>query len=221
MSNKPPVWTWALTAFVFCLIGFILVAMAVTDTEILRFDTVVAETIQGWESSGLTAFMKTMTLIGSGAVAPIVALVAIIFLYMVLGHRRELLFLIAVMLGSEIISRTLKLLFHRARPIVHRIAEATGYSFPSGHTTGAVTLYGTLVYLVWRHVPSAWGRALVLVCGVAMIVLIGVSRIYLGVHYPSDVVGGLLISGAWLAAAIWFYTRYFGRTEQKHTFSNK
>jgi undecaprenyl-diphosphatase len=103
---------------------------------------------------------------------------------------------------------TLKVLFHRARPTLHRIVNANGFSFPSGHSMTAFSLYGIIAFLLWRHIPTSLGRGLLICFSSVMIVTIGVSRIYLGVHYPSDVIGGFLVSGCWLAVSIWFYQRY-------------
>lgn len=72
----------------------------------------------------------------------------------------------------------------------------------------AFSLYGILAYLLWRHISTPVGRGLLIIISITMITAIGVSRIYLGVHYPSDVLGGFLASGSWLTVSIWFYQRY-------------
>ncbi|KAE8558061.1 phosphatase PAP2 family protein, partial [Paenibacillus polymyxa] len=152
--------------------------------------------------------MKCFTIIGSGLPVVIIILIAMFVLYSVLGHRRELLFLAVAVLGSVLLNTVLKMLFRRARPEINRIIEANGYSFPSGHSMTAFSMYAALTFLLWKHVPSRIGRILLVVLSSLLIVTIGTSRIYLGVHYPSDVVGGYFMSGCWMAACIWFYQRY-------------
>lgn len=99
-------------------------------------------------------------------------------------------------------------MFHRARPDLHRLAEASNYSLPSGHATMACALYGVLTFILWRHISTGLGRNILIIISVFMVLAIGISRIYLGVHYPSDVIAGYFISTFWLTFAIGFYQRY-------------
>jgi undecaprenyl-diphosphatase len=89
----------------------------------------------------------------------------------------------------------------RARPPLENmlIPLPAGYSFPSGHALAGVELYGVLAFLLVCELCVAWQKALVIVLAVALAVLIGVSRVYLGVHWPSDVLASWLIGGAWLS----------------------
>ncbi|MEH7018011.1 MULTISPECIES: phosphatase PAP2 family protein [Bacillus] len=146
--------------------------------------------------------MKFFTFIGSGLPVVFLTLAIILFLYKVLHHRRELILFVWVVIGSALLNWILKMIFHRARPTIHRIVDANGFSFPSGHSMAAFSLYGIVTFLLWRHVKSSFGRVILILISATMILAIGVSRIYLGVHYPSDVLGGYLASGTWLAASI-------------------
>ncbi|AWB46311.1 phospholipid phosphatase [Paenibacillus sp. CAA11] len=186
-----------------CAVFFGLIALSIRDNKIHNFDSTIISWVQGMESSGLTQWMKGLSWIGTGLPVVGVTLLVMLFLYGVLGHRRELIFLVGVCVGSALLNGLLKAVFQRARPTIHRIAEATGYSFPSGHSMAAFTLYGALAYLLWRHIPALLGRILLIAAALLLILGIGISRIYLGVHYPSDVLGGYLASGCLLAAAIW------------------
>ncbi|MGC5774191.1 phosphatase PAP2 family protein [Paenibacillus pabuli] len=206
-----PLLTAALSLAVFAII-----ALSISDNQIHRFDDTLMTWIQDMESPGMTRWMELFTWIGSGLPVVAITLISMIVLYVFLGHRRELLFLGCVIAGSAILNTLLKLLFHRARPSIHRIIEATGYSFPSGHSMAAFSLYGGLAFLIWKHVPTAAGRVLMIIVSAVFIVTIGMSRIYLGVHYPSDVIGGYFLSGCWLATCIWFYQRYLERISLPH-----
>lgn len=107
--------------------------------------------------------------------------------------------------AAELTSYTLKLLFARARPL-EALIEETSYSFPSGHTVVAISLYGYLLWVVSREVKSPAVRLLVQILLMLIILGVGFSRLYLGVHFFSDVVGGYLVGGSWLMLSI-FRTR--------------
>jgi membrane-associated phospholipid phosphatase len=104
--------------------------------------------------------------------------------------------------GNGLLNPTLKRLFERARP-THPTALVTeeGFSFPSGHSSGAVVAYGMLAYLALRLLPRRWHRP-ALAAAVALVCCIGASRVFLGVHFPSDVIAGLLSGTAWLLVCI-------------------
>ena len=145
-----------------------------------------------------------------GDTRPVVMIAAAVMLLMffALRHRAELMFFSAAVAGSAVLNKAIKLLIQRERPDVHRLVEETGYSFPSGHTMVACAMYGALVFLLWRHTPSRAGRTLLVAASGVLISAIALSRIYLGVHYPSDIVGGLLAGGAWLALSVAVYRKY-------------
>lgn len=181
--------------------------MLVSREKLMRFDLAVIDFIQGLESPGLTSFAKTVTTIGSSKVVIPLVLGTAAVLFVVLKHRKELLLLIGGMLGSTLLNELLKRLYERARPDIHRIIEETGYSFPSGHSMASFTFYGLLAYLLWRHMPSKRWRGVLIAFSVLMIVCIGTSRVYLGVHYPSDVLGGYWVSACWLAVCVKLFRR--------------
>jgi undecaprenyl-diphosphatase len=209
--NLKLVFTESFLISLVCAIGFGLIAVLVGQQHIVGFDNRLISLIQGQENATLTPLMKFFTDIGSGLPITIITIVIMVVLYAVLKFRWELLFFIGVVVGSALLNVVLKLVFHRVRPIVHRIVEANGYSFPSGHSMAAFTLYGVLCFLLWKHTRGTLARVILIACGCIMIVAIGVSRIYLGVHYPSDVVGGYLASGTWLAVSIGLFQRFMER----------
>nr|WP_256336630.1 phosphatase PAP2 family protein [Paenibacillus sp. OK060] len=194
-----------------CLIAFVSIALSISDNQIHTFDDTLIGWIQGMESPGMTRFMQLFTWIGSEVPVVVITILAMLVLYIYLRHKRELLFLACVIAGSTLLNALIKLVFQRARPTINRIIEVSGYSFPSGHSMAAFSLYGGLAFLIWKHVPTATGRVLMIIVSAIFILTIGMSRIYLGVHYPSDVVGGYFLSGCWLAVCIWFYQRHLER----------
>jgi undecaprenyl-diphosphatase len=177
-----------------------------------------ANSIQSMESPAMTTIMKIFTFIGSPEVVLILFVISAFVLYKVLHHRTEVVLFAAVMVGTVVVNQVLKTLFHRARPDIQQIVTETGYSFPSFHSMGSFALFGVLTFLLWRHIKTSAGRTMMIIGGVLLTLLVGISRIYLGVHYVSDVVGGYLASGFWLGCCIYVFQRY---QERKFNTSNK
>ncbi|MFD0679271.1 MULTISPECIES: phosphatase PAP2 family protein [unclassified Paenibacillus] len=197
-----------------CVSGFGVIAMLIHETTIDHFDQSIIHFVQNLESPLMTMIMNGFSFIGSSKVIAILIPIIAVYLYKVLGHRRELVLFIGVNIGSGFLNLGLKTLFRRARPTIHQIVQETGFSFPSGHSMAAFTLYGVTAFLLWRHTSHAINRMILIAISIGMIIAIGGSRIYLGVHYPSDVLGGYLASGFWLAVAIWLFQR-FGQQKQQ------
>lgn len=203
--------TRAFVISLFALIAFCIVAILIRADKVVVFDSSIISAVQSQESPSLTTIMEFFTVVGSTQVVVVLTLFIIFFLFKVLHHRLELLLFMGVVAGSPILNFVLKEFFQRARPDFHRLIEIGGYSFPSGHAMNAFTVYGILSFLLWRHIFNRSGRTLLLLFCTFFIIMIGVSRIYLGVHYPSDVIGGYLAGGFWLATSIWFFQWYVER----------
>ncbi|MET0786922.1 MAG: phosphatase PAP2 family protein [Paenisporosarcina sp.] len=182
--------------------GFILMAILVSLNLMVRFDKSIINFAQNFETPFLTKIMHFFTYIGSGYSIHTFAFIIFIVFYFFIKNRAELLLFIVVLLGSHYLFRILKQLFKRARPELHRLIEIGGYSFPSGHATNAICIYGVLTFILWRYIPSRFGRILLSTFCIFMVLSIGLSRIYLGVHYPSDVIAGYFAGGFWLSIAI-------------------
>lgn len=116
--------------------------------------------------------------------------------------------IIVVSLGSVLLMYGLKYYFRRVRP-VHPVHEAaSGYSFPSGHSMSAMTFYGLIIYLFVSKIKDATARWLLIVFLSLLILAIGFSRIYLRVHYASDVLGGFAFGYLWLVVSLWTINRF-------------
>ncbi|MFE4711768.1 MULTISPECIES: phosphatase PAP2 family protein [unclassified Paenibacillus] len=208
-------WPRGYRLFIWFALVFGLIAAWVTLGNVSSFDNPIIHTVQSMESPTLTALAKMLSLVGSSRLAIGISVLTIILLYFLLKHRMELLLFIWVGLGSQLLNSLMKQWFHRERPNIHRIIQEVGYSFPSGHSMAAFSLYGVIAYLLWRHLPRRRERAILVILAVLMTGGIGWSRIYLGVHYPSDVIGGYAASGAWLMLSIGWFESY--RSRRKHT----
>jgi len=129
----------------------------------------------------------------------------IIAVLLILAYYRQWLEsagLIVCLVGEAVLNFFLKNLFERTRPDLFQVVAEAGYSFPSGHAMVSLCLYGMLTFLIARHVQSWRWRLVVIGLAMALVVAIGVSRVYLGVHYPTDVVAGYFAGGMWLAFCI-------------------
>ncbi|PLT34521.1 phosphatase PAP2 family protein [Bacillus sp. V5-8f] len=190
------------------LLGFCAIALLVSRHAIVPFDESIISFIQGFESPMLTVIMNGFTFIGGTVPIIVIFLLASLFLFIVWKHRSELLLFFAVLAGSTVLFMLIKRFIQRERPDIHRLIEATGFSFPSGNATMAMALYGFLLFIFLRHISSQIGRIFVVIFCVGMILFIGISRVYMGVHYPSDILAGYLVSTFWLTACIAIYHRY-------------
>ncbi len=109
---------------------------------------------------------------------------------------------ITISISSLVLMLLLKQLFQRKRPLSPLLKAAKGLSFPSGHAIMAVTFYGLLIYILQHTIEVNWIRAISTALLVVLILLIGFSRVYLRVHYASDVLGGFIIGSLWLLIAL-------------------
>jgi membrane-associated phospholipid phosphatase len=167
-----------------------------------HLDTRFAAWLHEHATEGWTTFFENVTRLGNVPVLAAVTLVAAI----VLARKRltsELELLLLAAIGAEILSVGLKLGFERERPFFpDPLATESTYSFPSGHASVSLAVYGTIGYIAARHAPSRGRQIGILVAAAGLILLIGFSRLYLGVHYLSDVIAGFSLGLAWVALCV-------------------
>ncbi len=205
------------------IVSFVLAALfgAIIDGVfgsgwLLAWDARVAAWFRSYRSPGLTHVMTLVSWLGDPRllVAASLGLGAALLAF---ARRREFLIAAAVLAGGAVLHLLLKAAIQRPRPAGAWLAAAHGYSFPSGHTVGAVLFYGLLAYLgAWMATRRAAARYLYIALGYialgAVIVLaVGMSRVYLGVHFFSDILGGWVVGAFWLSlcltAACWLRLR--------------
>jgi undecaprenyl-diphosphatase len=163
------------------------------------FDVAVLSWIGAHQERWLGAAMLEITALGTGLVVFMMVAIAALFLALTRHHFSAIL-LLAATAGGLVLNTILKAYFDRPRPHVFTWgAHAVSTSFPSGHSMNAVIVYATVAYLAARLERRRWTRWLTLFAAFLVIALICASRLYLGVHYPSDVLGGLLIGLTWAA----------------------
>lgn len=180
------------------LVCFLLIAFLRSS-----FSTVDAN-VNSWavsiHSTALTQIARVIRYgFGTTALSIITLLIAVYLFYR--HYRNEALLAVGAMLGEFLIVDILKRLIHSARPLNGIIPE-TGFSFPSGHATAAAVFCGLLTYLIWKHFKSRNWRILSVVFLVSISLLVGFSRIYLNVHWLSDVLGAYSLGMFWLTFCV-------------------
>ncbi len=164
------------------------------------FDASVRQSIHSLASPSLTRAMTTVTRLGSSRFLIPAGLLAICFLA-IAGRRHAAVLLAVSALGGEALDQLLKLLFHRPRPVAFfGFPEPVTYSFPSGHALTACSFYLVLAAILSRRLSSRLAKVVLWVFGVMLAAAIGLSRVYLGVHYPSDVIAGYAAAVSWITA---------------------
>lgn len=189
-----------------CLIGFLALAEDVFNKEIMKGDIIGYKIVSTFLISDFaTPIAKFITNFGGA----IFLIILTILLLVVLKNKKVGLSICINLVVVTILNQLLKRLLQRPRPTEFRIIEETGYSFPSGHSMVSMAFYGYLIYLIYRFVKNKYLKWISIVLLSLLICLIGISRIYLGVHYTSDVLGGFLISISYLVIYISAFNKFF------------
>lgn len=199
---------WSLPLALGSLLSFIELAEEMREGEMTAFDEVVAAGVTSWRGS-LDGLMVALTVSGEGkwmAMACVVAVAALLGF----RRRREAVFVATCGVAAGVLSTGLKLAFQRARPdssLGYLVDLPSTFSFPSGHAMGSACVAGSLAIVAFAKLGGPW-RWLAVAVALLYILGVGVSRVYFGVHYASDVLGGQLASAAVVAATTgWFFPR--------------
>ncbi|WP_232713397.1 phosphatase PAP2 family protein [Bacillus xiapuensis] len=182
------------------------------EKDVIQFDLAIIKEVQSWIHEGRTERMIFITNLGSVRGFTIGT---IIVAGILLVRRRvdyAIFFVLNVVIGAGLFNLTLKEIFKRQRPEILPLIEQGGYSFPSGHSMGSFIFFGGVAFLLFELLRNQWAKIIGACSAVIFVLLIGLTRIYLGVHYPSDVIGGYIAGAAWLIfsiAAFHFYLDHF------------
>lgn len=199
-----------------CLVGFCFLAEEVYNKEIMKVDIIGYKIISTLLMSDFsTTVSKIITNFG-GAMCLI--LLSVILL-LVIKNKKIGLVITGNLLIATILNLLLKNILQRPRPTEYRIIDESGYSFPSGHSTVSMAFYGFIIYLIYRYVKNKYIKCISIILLSILIFSIGISRIYLGVHYTSDVLAGFLISISYLIIYIKVINK-FVNLDSKHNCKN-
>jgi membrane-associated phospholipid phosphatase len=170
--------------------------------ELVGVDDPVSRFLIGHRSAGVTVFMRVMTQCGSALVVVPLLLGVGFFARRRRGSWRPLAFVAVVAVGATLTSTLVKVLVARPRPGTGALVKALGYAFPSGHSTAASAAWLSAALVLGSLTRRLVQRVLLAVVAVLVVVLVGVSRVYLGVHAPTDVLGGWAMGALWVAGAL-------------------
>lgn len=194
MNNK----TKNIIKWILCAITAILaivVTINVKNGRILELDLNIYKFFsENIINDKLTPIVKIITHIGGAKIVLVLTVVAII---LIKGLKNKL-FLLTGIVGTAGLNVVLKHIIQRERPNINRLIPEKGYSFPSGHSMMSMAFYGMLIFLIFKYVKNTALKWTLIVILTILLSTIGITRIYLGVHYPSDVIGGFLVSLTYL-----------------------
>ena len=189
-----------------CLIGFFALAEDVFNKEIMNGDIVGYKLVSTFLISDFaTPIAKFITNFGGAII--LIGLAFMLFIF--IKNKKIGVSIISNLAIITLLNQLLKRIVQRPRPTEFRIVEESGYSFPSGHSMVSMAFYGYLIYLIYKYVKNKYLKWISIILLSILICFIGISRIYLGVHYTSDVLGGFFISISYLIIYISAVNKFF------------
>lgn len=189
-----------------CLTIFIVILINVLNGNIVGFDNGIYSAISSLKSNFATAFFKGVTKFGNAETLILIAIISLIII-----KNRKIGASIAVnLVTSSFINHLIKEIVQRPRPPIElRMVEESSFSFPSGHAMTSATFYGLIIYFVLKNVKNKKLRNTICITLSILVFLIGMSRIYLGVHYASDVLAGFTFAIVYLVLYITYVLKLF------------
>lgn len=201
--------------FLASLIGFLIIAKYIFLDNKEEFDQEAFRVMDFFISDKMNNIISFFTQFGNYQFLIFANLLLIAYFLFIRKHRWYSIKIPSVALSSLLMMSLLKVLFNRPRPLLPLLEPASGFSFPSGHAMSSVTFYGLLIYFIWirKNIPQSI-RLTVVFFLVLLILTIGVSRVYLRVHYASDVIAGFCMGVIWLTIAIYAVDRIEAYTKR-------
>lgn len=190
--------------FIFCLWGLFIVSDMIFEDKNFSFDEKVFDLIKPLINNTTTTIMQVITFVGSQNFLLPANVVLIGYYLFFKQNKKTALEIATISITSVIAMFAIKLFLQRERPLLPLIAKVHGYSFPSGHTFTSVTFYGIITYIIYKNVNKIYLKYLLMTFFITLIFLVGFSRVYLRLHYASDVIAGFCLGLIWLLLAKWF-----------------
>ena len=197
-----------ITLFIILLLVVFGINIFISLTETLhsdalaKYDSKVTEFIISFRTPPLNKFLQFITEVGDFNGYLVMAILSTIIFYLKFKNWRYVAEIFFVLIVSGLSNVALKQVINRARPDAEHLVSVATLSYPSGHAMSAIAFYGFLIYLIYTFKLKAWLKAGLILLFVFLIITIGISRVYLGVHYPSDIVGGYIAGFIWVLFCI-------------------
>lgn len=186
------------------LIAFLLIMLLVITNNISKFDNVIYNFLIGLRCNFLDIYFKWITKLGN--TMTILCIVVLLLIYL---EKKYAIILGISTISSVVINTIIKYIIRRPRPAHLRLITQGGFSFPSGHSMISICVYGFLIYLIYQEVKDKNQKLALIIFFSFLIISIGLSRIYVGVHYPSDVLAGYFLASTLLITIISLCNKYF------------
>lgn len=183
---------------------FITIYILMITNNIKVFDDTIYNYIFSLRNDSLDIIFKTITKLCNTITVIIFVIILVIFL-----ERKSMWKLLITVISTVSVNQLLKHTIRRIRPDHIRLIEEKGFSFPSGHSMTSIALYGILIYLVYKYIKNKILKIILIVLLTLLILGIGISRIYLGVHYPSDVLAGFFLSSSIIILVVTIIDNHF------------
>ncbi len=180
----------------------------ILDYDINQFDVASYNVVSKVISDTITPIAKIITRLGNAETLIFITIILVVSI----KDKKIRLAIPINLLCASVLNFILKNIIQRPRPNEFRIIDQSGYSFPSGHSMVSMAFYGFLIYLIFKNVKNNYIKALLIFILTCIIIMIGLSRVYLGVHYTSDVLGGFLLALSYLT----LYTAFFKTISNKN-----
>lgn len=204
-----------ISVFSAALFAFISIAQMIFKEKKQDFDQHAFDFLAKYVSEVNTDVMQVFTFLGTHTFLIPANLALVAWFLFIKKHRWYSINVPVVALSSLLLMFLLKTIFHRDRPLTPLLQAAQGYSFPSGHATMSITFYGLIIFLVWQNEKSILLKWLLTILLVLLILSIGISRVYLRVHYASDVLAGFCIGLMWLLLSLWILKKIEAYSRRK------
>ena len=200
---------------VVAMIIFLVLAVLAKTVAYFTFDVTFTNAVQSFKPAWFNALMVALTWIGFGPQAYIITLAILLFL-LASGLKWEMVTALLSVIGSSLLGLGIKVLVDRPRPsadLVIVLNQLSDFSFPSGHVLFFTVFFGFMIFLAFTLLKRSWWRTILLIVLGGMVSLIGVSRVYVGQHWASDVMAAYLLGSLWLTLTVlvyrWGKTRFF------------
>lgn len=182
----------------FTILLFIILSILIITKKANHIDTLFFSHVINIRTNNLTSFLEIITNLAGATF-----LLAISTILLIVIKKKQIpLYILINLICAFLTNQTFKSIFTRTRPIGINLIDETGYSYPSGHSMIGLSFYGFIIYLIHKNIKNKLTKTILITSLILTILLIGFSRIYLGVHYLTDVIGGFLLSIIYLTIYI-------------------